>query len=202
MDLAEASDVAAELGVAEGDLTDAQVLRIPSLLVKASYLFRQAAGRQFETGTYTQRLQVVAGRVRLPEQPVTSVDSVVDDCGNAVPFTESDGWLKVDRHNSSDVSFHWHNHPAGSGWFVTVTYTGGGVPDVVRVAVAQMVARALNVDPAPATGVKNQMQVAGPFTNQVSYFEWAAESVALSAEERRLAETFRYPGTTLILQRP
>lgn len=202
MDLAEASDVAAALGVAEGDLTPAQVLRIPPLLAKASYLFRIAAGRQFTPDTYTQRLKVNGGRVRLPESPITSVDSVVDDSGNQVTYTRDGAWLIVEGHHNHNNSFDGYQPSGGSDWFATVTYDGGEISDVVTAAVAQMVATTLQIDPAVATGAKRVENVAGPFQRRLEFFDGTTATVTLSDEDRELAESFRYPGTQVIVQRP
>lgn len=192
--LAAAVDVAKELGLSdESELSTEQENRIPGLLIKASSVFRRAAGRQFTEATYTQRLQVIGGRVRLPEDPVTDVETVVDDCGNTVGFTRVGYWLNVSRHHqSNDVSFGFYRpSDLESGWFVTVTYTGGAVPDEVRVTVAQIVARQLNVDPTAATGVRMHEQTMGPFTDRKQFFDWAAETVSLTDEEREYAESFR-----------
>lgn len=201
--LAAAADVAAELGLSnESELSTEQANRIPSLLLKASWKFRRAADRQFTAATYTQRLQVVGGRVRLPEDPVTDVASVVDDAGNTVTYTRIGQWLDVSRHHTYDTSFMCHDRfDVESGWFVTATYTGGGVPDEVRVTVAGIVARQLGLDPAATTGVKNVAQTMGPFSESKQFFDWAADAVAFTDEEQAFAESFRYQGTTPIIHR-
>lgn len=203
--LASAEDVAHELGLnAEGDLTDAQAVRIPSLLTKASFLFRQAAGkRQFTPDDYVQRLMVVGGRVRLPEAPVSAVATVVDDSGNNVAFTRVGEWINVGNHHGNlNNSFGCYQpDDAGSGWFVTVAYTGGEVPDIVRDTVAQVVARQLGVDPIPATGVKSHEQTLGPITERKTFFDWAADAVTLTDEECAIADSFRYAGTNPIIHR-
>lgn len=184
--------MAIELGLAEeSDLTDVQAARIPSLLTKASYLFRQAADRQFTNGSYTQRLQVVGGRARLPETPVDDVDSVVDDDGDEVDYTVDGAWIDL----SGSVK-----RRGGTGWFVTVAYTGGAVPDEVRVTVAQMVARGLNVDPAAATGLRYQDQTMGPLNERKQFFDWAAEPVTLTADDRTVAQSYRNRGGQPIVQ--
>lgn len=201
--LAAAVDVAAELGLSdESELSTEQVNRIPSLLIKASWKFRRAADRQFTQATYTQRLQVVGGRVRLPEDPITDVASVVDDAGNAVTYTRSGQWLDVSRHHTYDTSFMCHERTdIESGWFVTATYTGGAVPDEVRVTVAGIVARQLGVDPVAATGVKSHTQAMGPFSEAKQFFDWAADTVTFTDEEQAFAESFRHPGTSPIIHR-
>lgn len=204
--LAEAADVAAELGLSnEFELTDVQANRIPGLLIKASGLFRRAAGnRQFDLDTYTHRVQVVGGRVRLPETPVTAVTMVVDDCGNAVAYTRVGDWLTVagHHHNLNNSFGCYRPENQGSGWFVTVTYNGGGIPDDVRVTVAQAVARALGMDKTAQTGVKSHDQTLGPMSERKQFFDWAAEAVTLTDDECAFAESFRYPGTQLIMHRP
>lgn len=201
--LAEAADVATELGLDDvGGLTTVQATRIPSLLIKASAAFRREAGRrQFTNATYTQRLLVVDGRVRLPEAPVDSVTTVVDDSGNAVTYTRVGDWLKVSgHHHNFDNSFScFRPRDLGSGWFVTATYVGGEVPDEVRITVAQIVARALNRDPVAATGVKSQDETMGPFSQRKQFFDWAAETVALTEEECALAASYIYPATNPIV---
>lgn len=202
--LAAAVDVAHELGLAdENALSSEQTARVPGLLTKASATFRRVAGRQFSQGIYTHRLQVVGGRVRLLESPVVGVQSVVDDSGNAVAFTRVGDWLNVSGHHANnDASFACYQ-PAGgnSGWFVTATYTGGDIPDEVKVAVAQIVARALTVDPEAATGLKSHNQTLGPIAESKSFFDWAADAVALTVDELALAESYRDPRGARIVHR-
>lgn len=201
--LAAPADVASELGLTSvSELTPVQAARIPGLLIKASGMFRRAADRQFTPGTYTQRLQVVDGRVRLPEDPIESVASVVDDAGNAVTYTLKDQWLDVSRHHTYDTSFMCHERSdTDSGWFVTAEYTGGEITDEVRVTVAQIVARQLGIDPTAATGVRSIDQTMGPFSERKQFFDWAAETVAFTDEEQQFAESFRYKGTNPIIHR-
>lgn len=201
--LASTDDVAAELGL-EDDTgwTATELTRIGSLLTRASYQFRQAAGRQFTADTYTHRVQVVGGRARLPESPVTDVTAVVDDSGNDVSFTRNGDWIIVSGHHDTETAFDCYRPTGfGSRWFVTATYNGGGVPDVVTVTVAQAVARALSVDPAAATGVRSHEQTLGPISERKQFFDWAAETVCLTDEELSIAQSFRYPGTTPIVHR-
>lgn len=203
MTLAGASDVATELGLEnEAALTPVQARRIPTLLVKASYLFRKAAQRQFAEGPYTHRLKVQGGRVRLPEGPISAVAAVVDDSGNTVTFTRNGDWLTVEGHHNHQNSFDCYRPTGGSDWFVTATYTGGGVPDVVKVAVAQTVAAALQQDPRIATGARRVETESGPFRERVEFVDGGSATLALSDDDRELAESFRYPGTQVIVQTP
>ncbi len=193
--LAAAVDVAHELGLEDDDaLSSTQTARIPGLLIKASSTFRRLAGRQFTPDIYTHRCQVIGGRFRPLETPVVSVESVVDDSGNVVAYTRSGDWFIVSGHHDTDASFACYR-PEGlsSGWFVTINYTGGGIPEDVRVTVAQIVARALNIDPDAATGLKAHDQTLGPISERKQFFDWAAESVPLTEEETAFAESFRDP---------
>jgi hypothetical protein len=186
--LAAADDVAHELGLDSADeLTDAQALRVPSLLARASHLFQQAAERQFTLDSYTVRLKVNAGQIRLPESPVIAVHSVVDDDGEPVEYTRSGQWLTVDK--ASHV-------------FCTVEYTGGAIPDAVRSAVAAIAARYLSIDPQAVAGAKQVNLTTGPFQSNITYQDWASDSVCLSEDDQLLAESFRYPGTQVIVMQP
>lgn len=200
--LASADDVAHQLGL-EGadDLSAAQALRVPSLLARASHLFQNAADRLFTPGTYTVRLVVTGGRVRLPESPVTAVTTVVDDAGNDVDYTLSGQWMRIDSTFNINNSFAVLP-PEGCVSYVTVTYTGGEVPDVVRDAVASMAVRYLNVDPQAAAGAKTVNLVTGPFQSNITYADWATDTVCLSDDDKALAETYRYQGTQVVVQRP
>lgn len=200
MDLAELADVAAALGVDEGDFTDAQQVRVPALLVRASYLFRQAANRQFTPDTYTHRLKVQGTRVRLPETPVQSIDSVTDDSGNTVTYTRNGAWLTIPNFRTANNSFTWYQ-PSDTEDFVTVTYVGGEIPAAVRDTVASMVARALSIEPAEA-GLSMHETQAGPFRERKQYADWATATVSMSDEDREVAESFRYLGTQVVVMRP
>lgn len=201
--LANADDVAHELGLAAAvNLSAGQALRVPSLLARASYLFQRAAGRLFTPGTYTVRLKVTGGQVRLPESPVTAVGSVVDDVGNDVDWSRFGQWLKVETTFNENISFA-ALPPDGCTAFVTVTYTGGEIPDVVKGAVAAIAARYLNIDPQKVVaGAKSVNLITGPFQSNITYADWVTESVCLSDDDKALAESFRYQGTQVVVQRP
>ena len=198
MDLAELEDVAKALGVEELDA--AQQLRVPALLVRASYLFRQAANRQFTLDTYTHRLKVQGKRVRLPETPVMTIATVTDDSGNNVTYTRNGAWLTIPEFRTANNSFTWYQ-PSDTEDFVTVTYTGGAIPDVVRDTVAGMAARALVVEPSEAGLSMHELQ-AGEFRERKQYADWATATVGMSDEDRDVAESFRYPGGQVVVMRP
>src|SRR5690554_1298715 len=122
--LASSEDVVDALG---RDLTDSEELKVGAILDKASELFRNRSGQQFTPGTSSVRLRVVADKVTLPQRPVVSVESVVEDVagGAAVPFDLFQSALTLD-------------YPRG-GDFVRVAYThGGDVPDLVRLTIAEI----------------------------------------------------------------
>lgn len=201
--LASAADVAHELGLAGADdLSAAQALRVPTLLARASYLFQRAADRLFTPDTYTVRLRVAGGQVRLPESPVTDVASVVDDAGNDVDYTRYGQWLRICTRFNSDNSFA-SLPPDGYVSFVTVTYTGGAIPDVVKGAVAALAAKYVSIDPATqVAGATTVNLITGPFQSNITYADWATETLRLSEDDCQLAESFRYKGTQVVVQRP
>lgn len=159
------------------------------LLAAASQLFRDAAVQQFTPGSSTVRLKVNGERVRLNERPCTSVQTVVDDCGNDVSFTRSGQWLRI---------------AADSSTFVTVTYEhGGDVPAAVRVAIAEMVARALIVPEDVLAGAKSTSDSAGPFSQSTTWGgSVAAGALRMSDSDRALAQSYRWPGGQVVVQRP
>lgn len=68
--LAQAADVATALGVSGvGVLPSTMQIRMEPTLAKVSRRWRKEAQRQFTPGTYTHRLQIHGGAVRLAEQP-------------------------------------------------------------------------------------------------------------------------------------
>lgn len=59
-----------------GSVADGSVLVLVQRLIDASAAVRSYTGLQFTAGETTQVLRVVAGKVRLPQRPVVSVDAV------------------------------------------------------------------------------------------------------------------------------
>lgn len=174
--LASQEDVEASMG---RDLTSAEEGRVGAILDKLSELFRRESGQTFTAGTSTVRLKVNGGRVYLPQRPVDTVSSVVDDDGDAVEYTRHDQWLTV---------------PLVSHEFVTVTYTHGAetAPDVVRLAVADAARQVLSIDPNATAGVASYGRTAGPFNEQSTYATWAqGGSARLSPDDLALARSFR-----------
>jgi hypothetical protein len=172
--LASSTDVAAVLGRA---LTSAESARVGAILDKASELFRRRSGQKFTSGTSTVRLRVVGDVVTLTQRPVVSVQSVVDDSGEAVAYTLRGSQLVL----------------TGLYKFVKVAYTHGGtVPDVVRLAVADIARKVLLIPEGARGGVSQFSDTTGPFTESGTYATWAVGGqTMLSPDDNALADSFR-----------
>lgn len=181
--LATPTDVAHALGLdGEDSLSPSQSVRAPLLLEKVSGMFRVAAQRVFTAGQLNVRLMVSGGRIQLTEMPAT-IESVTDCDGNAVDYVQDGKTLLV-------------NHPTGV--FLNVVYTfDDQVPDSVRVAVAETVARYLTVDPLSAQAQSTDLQ-AGDFRQR--FASWVSSSVQLPGEVLELAKSFRYPGNVVVMR--
>ena len=177
--LASETDVVAAIGRA---LTSDESARIEAILDKASELFRLHSGQQFTAGNSVVRLRVVGERVTLPQRPVVSVESVVtdDDLDAAVthrtPFKQS---LKLTNVWGGDL--------------VRVAYTHGGVvPDLVRLTVADVTRKVLEIDPNAVQGKTQHSETVGPFTEQDTYATWAqGGQTMLAPDDRVIAESYR-----------
>lgn len=189
--LATPEDVARALGLGDSaEFSESQARRVEGLLARVSREFRREAQREFTAGTSTLRLLTVAGRVRTPD-PIETVESVVlDDCGETVELEfEVDGqWVVVER----------FGRRLGSGVPVTITYAHAeDVPDDVVETVAGIVGRNLTLD--PQLGPVTEMY-AGPFRQRLA--EWTNSTDILTEEERRIARSYRCPGSNVIIQVP
>lgn len=147
-DLASIADVEYRLG---RNLTDTELLRIDALLRDAS-----ASIRSYTRQTISQvvgdtvRLPVRAGRVRLPQRPVTAVTTVTNLWGDPVLFYWGGGDTITTGANTPDA-FAWVPWLNGTP-SVDVVYTHGDNPvgdDVIGVC-CQIVIRALGRDPTDA----------------------------------------------------
>ena len=145
------------------------------------------SGQQFTAGTSEVRLRVQAGKVRLPQHPVVSVESVTDDDLTAVAFTRFKSTLTVEL-------------PTGA--FVIVNYTHGGVvPDIVRLCIAEIGKKVLSIDPNAAAGVTQHSETTGPFSEQDTYATWAqGGQTMLAPADEALARSFRWSGGSTIVQ--
>ncbi|HEY4267521.1 MAG TPA: hypothetical protein VGM94_04945 [Galbitalea sp.] len=186
--LASTTDVEAAMGRA---LTSDESSRVGAILDKASELFRRRSGQQFTPGTSDVRLRVLGRKVTLTQRPIVSVESVRNDGEYnqiAVPFSLDGSILWVDG--------------SCSGGFVRVAYTHGGeVPDVVRLAIADLARRVLSIDPNAVTGLTQHGETTGPFSKQDSYATWAqGGQTMLSPDDQALADSFKINTGGLIVQ--
>lgn len=184
--LADSSDVEKIL---QRSLTAEESDSCDDLLEAASAMFRDAANQDFTPGSSTVRLKVNGERVRLDQRPCTAVQSVVDDNGNDVSFTRNGCWLTVD---------------ADSSRFLTISYEhGGDVPVAVRLAVAEMVSRALTVPGDVLAGARSTSDGAGPYSQSTSWGNGENSSLLrLSDSNLGLAQSYLWPGGQVIVQRP
>ncbi|MET0716407.1 MAG: hypothetical protein ABWY57_15990 [Mycetocola sp.] len=186
--LASSSDVAAQLGRA---LTSEETARVDALLEKASGLFRKRSGQTFTPGQSLVRLKVNGGLVRLPESPVVDVISVTDDDSTPIEYTLFGQTITLCRRSDR---------------FVRVDYKHGSdtVPDLVRVTVAEVVARVLRIAPGAMTGLSQFQKTDGPFSRGGTYAPWAVGGqLMLSPDDISTALLFRAPHSgNLIVQTP
>lgn len=173
--LASTSDVESAVG---RTLTSSESALASFALDKASERFRRESGQQFTAGSSTVRLKVNGGRVYLTQRPVVTVTSVSDDDGDAVDYTLTGQWLDV---------------ALSSGQYVTVEYDHGGeVPDIVRLTIAEIAARNVNLDDSARAGLSQFSNVTGPFNESGSFAAWAVGGqVTLSPDDIALARSFR-----------
>ncbi|TXK17402.1 hypothetical protein [Homoserinibacter sp. GY 40078] len=174
--LATADDVVPVVGRA---LTPEETQRVDAVLAKASELFRRESGQQFTPGRSQQRLKVDGGEVRLPQRPVTAVHELLDSRGRPVSFTRFKSVLTT---------------PLSASEFVIVDYSHGDeiVPELVRLAIAEIAKTVLTVSKDAAAGLTASTRVRGPFTRQETYATWAiGGTTRLAPEDVALARSFR-----------
>lgn len=176
--LASDEDVVAALGRA---LTSAEGAKVDAILDKASELFRKRSGQQFTEGSSLVRLKVTANYVDLPQRPVVAVQSVTRDVAGGASIS----------HDLFQSRLTLHGVRAGD--MVRVGYTHGGpVPDLVRLTIADVARKVLEIDPKAATGLSQFSETTGPFTEQSTYATWAqGGETRLSPEDNAIADSFR-----------
>jgi hypothetical protein len=165
--LAQQADVEANLG---RELTSTEIDRVVALLGNASRLIRGYCRQDFASATTTDLLRITAGRVRLPQRPVTAVTSVklvgFDGVQRwTVPFI----WDGIDEITMMgdllviNLPEILHDVYATT---AEVTYTHGytTVPDDIVELTALMVARVFQ---SPASAGVNY-QTAGPFSVRIA----------------------------------
>lgn len=153
MELATAADVEYRLGRA---FTDTETRRVDALLVDASAAVRRVATQHFTPDTSTDvRLTVGrAGKVRLPQRPVTNVTTVTNITGTEVPYVQVGNELRLDL----DPLNAWEIHPFRCGVSeVLVTYEhGGDVPADIVGVVCAMTLRGLGTNPTNPAGIAQE----------------------------------------------
>ena len=177
--LASEADVMAALGRV---LTSDESARVGAILDKASELFRQRSGQQFTSGTSFVRLRVVGDQVSMPQRPVVSVTAVTTDDGEDTAVTF--GTLFQSKVRLSGVV---------GGDMVRVNYSHGGVvPELVRLTVADITRKVLEIDPNAVSGKTQHSETVGPFTEQDTYATWAqGGQTMLSPSDADIADSFR-----------
>lgn len=173
--LASIDDVEAAFG---RDLTEQEKDRVGFILAKASELFRRESGQHFTHGETVARVKVNGGRAFLKQHPVVKVHSVTDGRGNDVSFTIEGQWI-VTRSLSHE--------------FLTVGYEhGGGVPELVRLTVADIARQVLSINPRAVTGITQASTTTGPFSDQYTYATWAqGGATRLAPDDLAIARSFR-----------
>lgn len=183
--LASAEDVKKALG---RDLTPEEAIKVVPILEKASELFRLRSGQQFSAGESTVRLKVNGGLVRLTQRPVTGVESVTDDQGSAVPYTEFKSVLTTSLRSDQ---------------FVRVTYKHGGeVPALVRTTIADIARKVLEIPAAARGGLSQFSNTDGPFSDSGTYAAWAVGGqTMLAPDDNAIADSFKVRYGSVIVQR-
>ncbi|SRR5437763_3397476 len=191
-----------------GEMSADNLARLPALLDDASAVVRSYTRQQFTTATTTERIRPIGQTVKLPQKPVTAVNTVslVDtlQSGNllALPLGAwmwdggQEVWIggaNVVINLPDDVSqLLQYQVP-----LVEVNYTHGytTVPAEVVAVVCSMVIRFVDV-PGP-TGM--QSQTVGPYGYRLS--TTAQEGIlSLTASEMRVLAPYRRSATTVELR--
>jgi hypothetical protein len=191
--LASEADVVAALGRA---LTSTESARVGAILDKASELFRQRSGQQFTPGTSHVRLRVIGDQVALPQRPVVSVTSVTTDDGDDTVLTFGtlfQSKIRLDSAIGVDLVRMDYSRAVLGGSMVRVNYShGGDVPDLVRLTVADVTRKVLEIDPNAVSGKTQHSETVGPFTEQDTYATWAqGGQTMLAPADADVADSFR-----------
>ena len=169
-----------DVGNALGRTIDvAENARVDFLISQISEKFCREARQSFRVESFTHRVKVNGCKVFLRRSPIVSIESVKDDDGVGVEFTQGINFLRV-------------NLPSDR--FVVVSYRAGfdSVPDVVRNQVADSVKRILSIDSRALAGQTQANQTAGPYSEQGTFATWAVGGQAmLSPDDIALARSLR-----------
>lgn len=179
------------------DVTTLEALRLDRLLTDASAAVRSYTGQQFTEDETTDRIRVRRSMARLPQRPVTEVDTVKDVDSNDVTFTwDGQETLYLDPYWG--VAFEFTFVPRRVPLqLVDVTYTHGyaSVPDDIIAVVCSMVGRAFGVSPEMAGTTALSLGDAS-----ISYgAAGAAGGIGMLMDERAVLDRYRRIGATALL---
>lgn len=161
-----------------------------AILDDVSAVVRAYTGQQFTSEETTDRLRVRNGGVKLPQRPVTAVESIANMDGGAVEFTWYSGDFVALAAWDAIRAFEVQPFRTQATW-VDVTYTHGyaTVPEDIVAVVCQMAGRAYGRTP-DTTGV-TQESIAG--------YSYSVGSAAASGpmgmlpNERQILDLYRRP---------
>ncbi|MCC9712075.1 hypothetical protein E4N62_46840 [Streptomyces sp. MNU76] len=149
-DLATVEDVEARLG---RDLTEEEAARAPSLLADASALVREYTGRDFEAvADDVIVLRPVGVLLRLPQRPVTAVNSVAAVAPDGTATAVMSGWSfdgvdKIDltyaTYSADFASDAWRDRCQPDTYQVDYDHGDATIPAIVVKVVCDMVLRTL-----------------------------------------------------------
>ena len=149
-DLATVEDVEARLG---RDLTEEEAARAPSLLADASALVREYTGRDFEAVTDDVIvLRPVGVLLRLPQRPVTAVNSVAAIAPDGAATAVMSGWSfdgvdKIDltyaTYSADFAADAWRDRCQPDTYQVDYDHGDATIPAIVVKVVCDMVLRTL-----------------------------------------------------------
>lgn len=136
-------------------------------LLRASTRVRSFVGQQISDGTSTVTARGTL--VRLPQRPVRSITSVVDEDDNPVEYTLSGGGV-LEVQDRCEVTIEYVHG-----------FEDGTMPDELVEVVCTIAARLESVDPALASGVTQEQS--GSASQTFGWDAWKAQS-SLTAEEK------------------
>jgi hypothetical protein len=175
--LASVADLEGRLG---RTFTVEESARATLLLADASAAVRAYTGQQFTAATnQTVRLKSRAGTVRLPQRPITAVDTIENVDGDALEFT----W---DAGNTVSIS----GYPLNAWVDVTYDYGYAEIPADIVAVVCQMAGRAMGT-PADEAGYASES--IGTYSYSVGAAA-AAGGVGMLADERAVLDRYRIVG--------
>lgn len=201
--LATRPDVAARLG---RDFTSDESARVDALLADSSALVRSYTGRDFTTvAEQTVTLRAQGGMIRLPQRPVTAVESVKAIGINGTPDIPLVDWwwdgLDTIRLGQGNYVINlpeaWRDDEDGYPGTFSVTYSHGDTeaPGDVVAVVCGMVLRTLTA-PTAVGGVVSES--VGPYSYRLES-AGVGTSVSMSEADRTVLDRYRRrAGTTTV----